>query len=84
MSPGTEGSTLITGTFPVFDAPVAEMPSAPAEQRTLVSRVHELLVSETLNRALNFSIALVALVVLTPLILFIAIAVKLTSRGPIV
>jgi lipopolysaccharide/colanic/teichoic acid biosynthesis glycosyltransferase len=67
----------------VFDAPVAEIPSAPAA-RTLGSRVHELLVSETLNRALNFSIALVALVVLTPLILFIAIAVKLTSRGPIV
>ena len=67
----------------MFDTPVAEFPSAPAE-RTLVSRVDELLVSETLNRALNFSIALVALVVLTPLILLIAIAVKLTSRGPIV
>ena len=67
----------------MFDTPVAEFPSAPAE-RTLVSRVDELLVSETLNRALNFSIALIALIVLTPLILFIAVAVKLTSRGPIV
>jgi lipopolysaccharide/colanic/teichoic acid biosynthesis glycosyltransferase len=74
---------LITGTFPVFDTPVAEFPSAPAE-RTLVSRMDELLVSESLNRALNFSIALIALIVLTPLILFIAVAVKLTSRGPIV
>ena len=83
MSPGTEGSTLITGTFPVFDTSVAEISSAPAA-RTRVSRAHELLVSEKLNRALNFSIALIALIVLTPLILFIAVAVKLTSRGPIV
>ena len=83
MSPGIEGSTLSTGTFPVFETPVAEMPSAAAA-RTRVSRAHELLVSEKLNRALNFSIALIALIVLTPLILFIAIAVKLTSRGPIV
>jgi lipopolysaccharide/colanic/teichoic acid biosynthesis glycosyltransferase len=83
VSPGIEGSTLSTGTFPVFETPVAEMPSAAAA-RTRVSRAHELLVSEKLNRALNFSIALIALIVLTPLILFIAIAVKLTSRGPIV
>jgi lipopolysaccharide/colanic/teichoic acid biosynthesis glycosyltransferase len=83
MSPGAEGSTLITGTFPVFEAPVAEAPSAPVE-RTLVSRVQDLLVSERLNRVVNFSIALISLVVLTPLILLIAIAVKLTSRGPIV
>ena len=83
MSPGAEGSTLITGTFPVFESPVAETPSAPAD-RTRVSRAQQLLTSERLNRAVNFTIALVALVALTPLILLIAIAVKLTSRGPIV
>jgi lipopolysaccharide/colanic/teichoic acid biosynthesis glycosyltransferase len=83
MSPGAEGSTLVTGAFPVFEAPVAEVTSAPAE-RTGVSRAQQLLVSERLNRAVNFSIALISLVVLTPLILLIAIAVKLTSRGPIV
>ena len=83
MSPGAEGSTLITGAFPVFEAPVAETPSAPAD-RTRVSRAQQLLVSERLNRGVNFTIALVAIVVLTPLILLIAIAVKLTSRGPIV
>ena len=82
MSPGAEGSTLVTGAFPVFEAPVAELTSAPAE-RAGVSRAQQLLVSERLNRAVNFSIALVSLIVLTPLILFIAIAVKLTSRGPI-
>ena len=83
MSPGAESSTLITGTFPVFDTPIAETSSA-SEERTLVSRARELLVSERLNRVVNFSIALIALVILAPLVLFIAIAVKLTSRGPIV
>ena len=83
MSPGAESSTLITGTFPVFDTPIAETSSA-SEERTLVSRARELLVSERLNRVVNFSIAFIALVILAPLVLFIAIAVKLTSRGPIV
>jgi len=83
MSPGAESSTLITGTFPVFDTPIAETPSA-SDGRTLGARARELLVSERVNRVVNFSIALIALVVLAPLVVFIAIAVKLTSRGPIV
>ena len=56
MSPGAESSTLITGTFPVFETPIAETPSA-SDARTLGSRARELLVSEKLNRAVNFSIA---------------------------
>jgi len=83
MSPGAEGSTLITGTFPVFETPIAETPSASRE-RARASRLREILVSEKLTRAINFSIALIAIVMLTPFILLIAIAVKLTSRGPIV
>ena len=83
MSPGAESSTLITGTFPVFETPVAEASSATYE-RTLVFQARELLISERLNRVVNFSISLIALMVLTPLILLIAVAVKLTSRGPIV
>lgn len=39
--------------------------------------------SEMLNRAVNVLIALVALVILSPVILLVAIAVKLTSRGPV-
>ena len=39
--------------------------------------------SEELNRAMNFSLALVALVCVSPLMFFIALAVKLTSRGPV-
>jgi lipopolysaccharide/colanic/teichoic acid biosynthesis glycosyltransferase len=39
--------------------------------------------AETLNRALNVFVALVALILLSPVFLLVAIAVKLTSRGPI-
>lgn len=39
--------------------------------------------SELLNRTVNVLIALTALVLLSPLFLFIAVLVKLTSRGPV-
>jgi lipopolysaccharide/colanic/teichoic acid biosynthesis glycosyltransferase len=73
----------MTATLPVFETQVVETPSTP-DERALVSRVREALVSERLNRAVNFSIALISLIVLTPLMLLLAVAVKLTSRGPIV
>ena len=82
-SRGADSSTLITGTFPVFDAPITDSPSTIGD-RTLRSRVQELLVSDRLNRVVNFSISLIALIVLAPLMLVLAIAVKATSRGPIV
>jgi lipopolysaccharide/colanic/teichoic acid biosynthesis glycosyltransferase len=83
MSRAAESTSMITGTLPVFDTPVGEASSA-VEVRTFHSRVRELLTSEKLNRAVNLSIALLSLLVLAPLILLIAVAVKLTSRGPIV
>jgi lipopolysaccharide/colanic/teichoic acid biosynthesis glycosyltransferase len=53
----------------------------------LVEEVDEPLVprarSEALSRALNYSLALIALILLAPVLLLIAIAVKLTSPGPI-
>ncbi len=53
----------------------------------LVEEVEEPIVpkarSEFLSRALNFVLALIALLLLAPLLLLIAVAVKLTSRGPI-
>jgi lipopolysaccharide/colanic/teichoic acid biosynthesis glycosyltransferase len=82
MASRADSSTLITGTFPVFEAPVADVPATA--DRTLTARVQRLIVSERLNRAVNFSIALVSLIVLAPLMLLIAVAVKATSRGPIV
>lgn len=39
--------------------------------------------AEGLNRAVNVGIALTALIVLSPVFLFIAVVVKLTSRGPV-
>ena len=39
--------------------------------------------SESLNRVLNVTIALFAAIVLAPLFLLIALAVRLTSRGPV-
>ncbi len=39
--------------------------------------------SEALSRALNFALAAIALLLLSPVLLLIALAVKLTSRGPV-
>ena len=82
MASRADSSTLITGSFPVFETPIADAPAIA--DRTFRTRVQQLLVSERLNRAVNFTIALVSLIVLAPLLLLIAIAVKATSRGPIV
>jgi lipopolysaccharide/colanic/teichoic acid biosynthesis glycosyltransferase len=40
--------------------------------------------SERLNRALNVTVAMVAMVILSPLYLLVAIAVRLSSPGPII
>lgn len=40
--------------------------------------------SEILNRAVNILIAVIALVVLSPVIVLVALAIRLTSRGPVV
>src|SRR3982751_4073023 len=80
---GAEPNTMISGSFPVFDEPVAAAPPA-IDSRPTESRLHAIITSDRLNRAVNFSIAFVALVVLSPLLLLIAIAVKATSRGPII
>jgi lipopolysaccharide/colanic/teichoic acid biosynthesis glycosyltransferase len=51
---------------------------APADESSVFS-----FPSERANRALNIALASIALVILTPLLVLIALAVKLTSRGPI-
>ena len=60
----------------MFETPIADAPAIA--DRTFRARVQQLLVSERLNRAVNFSIALVSLIVLAPLMLLIAVAVKVT------
>ena len=82
-SRGADPSSIVTGSFPVFDEPIAATP-AESLSRPAESRLRAILTSDRLNRAVNFSIAFVALVVLSPLLLLIAIAVKVTSRGPII
>lgn len=54
-----------------------------AERRTATPRVQPRTRSEVLNRAVNVLIAVVALLLLSPILLLVAVAVKLTSRGPI-
>jgi lipopolysaccharide/colanic/teichoic acid biosynthesis glycosyltransferase len=72
----------VTGSFPVFDTPLPAVHSPVTTPGS--GRLRAILTSDALNRVLNFSIAAIALVVLAPLILLIAIAVKLTSQGPII
>jgi lipopolysaccharide/colanic/teichoic acid biosynthesis glycosyltransferase len=82
-SRGADPSSIVTGSCAVFDEPIAATP-AESVSRPAESRLRAILTSDRLNRAVNFSIAFVALVALSPLLLLIAIAVKVTSRGPII
>lgn len=74
---GTQRLRLIPPTRP--EPAAAEWDERRAGPREVVPRDR----SELANRALNVAIAVVALVILAPVMLLIAIAVKLTSRGPI-
>jgi lipopolysaccharide/colanic/teichoic acid biosynthesis glycosyltransferase len=56
----------------------ADAPAVPVDRRATPRDQ-----SEPLNRAVNVAIAGVALMLLLPLLILIALAVKLTSRGPI-
>jgi lipopolysaccharide/colanic/teichoic acid biosynthesis glycosyltransferase len=51
----------------------------PARARSVVARER----SEAVSRVVNFTLAFLALVVLAPVLLLVALAVKLTSRGPV-
>src|SRR5665213_4130821 len=63
------------------------VPPINNSQRATQSQKHPRVVaaqrSEALNRLLNLLIAVIALVILAPVMLLIAMVVKLTSRGPI-
>jgi lipopolysaccharide/colanic/teichoic acid biosynthesis glycosyltransferase len=82
-SRGADPSSIVTGSYPAFDEPIAATP-AESVSRPAESRLRAMLTSDRLNRTVNFSIAFIALVALSPLLLLIAIAVKVTSRGPII
>jgi lipopolysaccharide/colanic/teichoic acid biosynthesis glycosyltransferase len=63
------------------------VPPINNSQRATQSQKHPRVVaaqrSEALNRLLNLLIAVIALVILAPVMLLIALVVKVTSRGPI-
>jgi lipopolysaccharide/colanic/teichoic acid biosynthesis glycosyltransferase len=73
MATGVAPSVVadIETSVPVADVSAAEL--------TVVARKR----SETLNRVANVSIAVLALVLLSPLLLLVALAVRLTSVGPV-
>ncbi|HEV7993316.1 MAG TPA: sugar transferase [Gemmatimonadaceae bacterium] len=81
-SRGADTQPFVTGSFPVFETAVPTVQAPAAKPGS--SRLRAVLASDALNRVLNFSIAAVALVMLAPVLLVIAIAVKLTSQGPII
>ncbi|MDF2775077.1 MAG: sugar transferase [Geminicoccaceae bacterium] len=54
-----------------------------ADTAVMVENIIPAARSDRLNRAVNLTISLLGLVLLSPLLLAIALAVKLTSRGPI-
>ena len=71
-------------TFPLADlAPAADaiIDVQPTDDNVIDVRPRER--HEALCRAVNITLALLAIVALSPLFLLIAIAIKLTSRGPI-
>jgi len=65
----------------VRDIPTAEYADLPAVEHhaDVVPRER----SEVLGRAVNVVVAVVALVILFPILALVAIAVRLTSRGPV-
>jgi lipopolysaccharide/colanic/teichoic acid biosynthesis glycosyltransferase len=72
---GTEASSVRAKACGLIaDAPADVSADAPAETRSAAA---------TVSRWLNFTLALLALIAVLPLLLLIAIAIKLTSRGPV-
>jgi lipopolysaccharide/colanic/teichoic acid biosynthesis glycosyltransferase len=55
----------------------------PAQRASQSSRIDDLLRSPWLNRGVNLTLAAIALVLLSPLLLLVCLAVRLTSPGPI-
>jgi len=75
-APGAESSRIVDRVRPIET--VRELESPAVHQDVMPSARWD-----GLNRAVNLGIAVVGLVALSPLLLLIALVVKLTSRGPI-
>jgi len=75
---GMGPSEIVTAIESVRDADRA-VPLPPVALEEIVPRER----SEVANRVLNVVLAAAALVILSPVLLLVALAIKLTSRGPI-
>jgi lipopolysaccharide/colanic/teichoic acid biosynthesis glycosyltransferase len=82
----SRGSAIEFSSAAVADVALEVIPARFADA-DLIDATHEDVMprerSETLSRALNVTLATVALVLLAPVVLLVAIAVRLTSKGPI-
>jgi len=81
------GSAIEFGTATaIADVAIELVPSRHADALTLVADFGEVYPrerSETLSRAINVTLAVAALVLLAPVMLLVAIAIRLSSKGPI-
>lgn len=80
------GTRIATPSSPVSDSQVGIEPLRRVDRRVTpqAPRIVEAERSELANRCVNLALASASLVVLSPVIVLVAIAVKLTSRGPVV
>lgn len=79
----TIGGQVATATVADVAREIPSVPFADVEFAVQSEAVLPRERDESVARVLNVAVAAVALVVLSPLILLIALAVKLTSRGPV-
>jgi lipopolysaccharide/colanic/teichoic acid biosynthesis glycosyltransferase len=61
---------------------VAPVPAVAPVSAKAIAEFTPMARNETLDRVVNFTIAAIALVVISPILLLVALAVKLTSPGP--
>ncbi|MDQ2931945.1 MAG: sugar transferase, partial [Gemmatimonadota bacterium] len=80
------GARIVTPATPAADSSMGIETSRRADRRVTpqTPTIVEAERSEIANRCVNVVLASVSLVVLSPVIVLVAIAVKLTSKGPVV
>jgi hypothetical protein len=73
-------------TMPLADVarPIELVRERAVERRSARRQIRPRTRSEVLNRAVNVLLAAIALTAISPMLVVVAVAVKLTSRGPVV
>jgi len=70
---------MATGVADAAPAPLASAEPTSRHQLRVVPQSR----SEIVNRAVNVAIAVVSLIILSPVMMLVALAIRLTSRGPV-